>query len=327
MPGPSPGFEEATRILVVDDDPETANLLRTWFREEPYEIFEARDGREGLSLAVREMPDIILLDLRMPVLDGHEVARGLKANPVTAGIPIILLSVSGLTEDKVEAFAAGADDYVVKPFAFEEVDARIRAMLRKRELYLTLETTARDLRTSNAQLEVLAVEDEMTGLANFRAFKQRLSEEWQRAMRYRHPLSLVFFDLDDFKRLNDTFGHPVGDRALKEFGILVQGGARVTDLAARYGGEEFSMILPHTAGAMAARVAERIRAAVQEYLFVPEDGPARLTVSAGIATYPSHPDVDSAEALVRAADRALYRAKDRGKNRVVVDIGPAIEPE
>jgi diguanylate cyclase (GGDEF)-like protein len=323
MPGRPARIEAATRILVVDDDPETARLLHTWFRGQPYDILEARDGDEGLVVAAREKPDLILLDLRMPILDGHEVARGLKANPSTNGIPVILLSASNSVEDKVEAFAAGADDYVVKPFAFEEVDARIRAMLRKRDLYRTLESTARELQASNEQLEGLLVVDEKTGLSNFRHFQRKLAEEWLRAQRYGMPLSLVMFDLDDFKRLNDTFGHPVGDRALREFAVLVLGGARATDLAARYGGEEFAMILPHTSGSMAARVAERIRAAVHEYLFVPDDGPTRLTVSAGIATYPSHPNVDSADALVRAADRALYRAKSRGKDRVVVDTGPA----
>jgi two-component system, cell cycle response regulator len=322
-----PGYVEATRILVVDDDPGTAQLMRGWFRDQPYEILEAANGREGLSVAVHEMPDLILLDLIMPEMDGKEVVRNLKANPVTSGIPIILLSASAVKEDKVEAFDSGADDYVVKPFTLEEVDARIRAMLRKRELYLTQANTARELAEKNKMLEVLAVEDEMTGLPNYRAFQRRLSEEWQRALRYRKPLSLVMFDLDDFKKLNDTYGHRVGDGALREFGILVQGGARATDLAARYGGEEFAMILPETVGSMAARVAERIRAAVQEYLFVPENGPVRLTVSAGVATYPSHRDVDSADNLVRAADRALYRAKDRGKNRVVVDIGPPPDSE
>ncbi|MBZ5638928.1 MAG: diguanylate cyclase [Acidobacteriia bacterium] len=317
-------IEAATRILVVDDDPETARLLRTWFRGQPYDILEARDGDEGLKVAAREQPDLILLDLMMPVLDGHGVARGLKRNLSTKSIPVILLSASNSVEDKVEAFAAGADDYVVKPFAFEEVDARIRAMLRKRELYMTLESTARELKASNEQLEELLVIDEKTGLSNFRHFQRRLAEEWLRAQRYGMPLSLVMFDLDNFKRLNDTLGHPAGDRALREFATLVAGGARGTDIAARYGGEEFAMILPHTAGSMAARVAERIRAAVREYVFVPDDGPARLTVSAGVATYPSHLDVESADALVRAADRALYRAKELGKDRVVVDSGPAV---
>jgi diguanylate cyclase (GGDEF)-like protein len=326
MPELPARIEASTRILVVDDDPETARLLRTWFRGQPYDILEARDGDEGLDFAAREKPDIILLDLRMPTLDGHEVARGLKRDPETNGIPVILLSASNSVEDKVEAFLAGVDDYVVKPFAFEEVDARIRAMLKKRELYMAHESALRDLRASNEQLtEELGV-DEKTGANNYRSFQRRLAEEWLRAQRYGMPLSLVMLDLDDFKRLNDSLGHRAGDLALREFATLVAGGARATDLAARYGGEEFAIILPHTAGAMAALVADRVLAAVREFLFLADESPSRLTVSAGVATYPSHPDIDDPDALVRAADRALYRAKEQGKDRVVIDDGATASP-
>ncbi len=323
MPEGAASAEAVIRILVVDDDPETARLLRTWFRGQPYEILEARDGAEGLKAAAREGPDLILLDLRMPVLDGHEVARGLKREPVTKGIPIILLSAVNSIEATVEAFDAGVDDYVVKPFAFEEVDARIRAMLRKRELYLKYENRTRELQASNARLHDLLQEDEKTGLRTFRDFQRRLAEEWLRAQRYGMPLSLIMLDLDDFKRINDTFGHPAGDRALREFALLVRGGARQTDVPARFGGEEFAIILPHTTGTMAALVAERILAAVREFVFLGEDIRRRLTVSAGVATYPSHPAISSPDALVRAADRALYRAKEQGKNRVVVDDAAA----
>ncbi len=311
------------RILVVDDDPETARLLCTWFRGLPYDILDAPDGEEGLAVARREQPDIILLDLRMPGLDGHQVARALKSDVATHGIPIILLSASRSVEDKVEAFGAGVDDYVVKPFAFEEVDVRIRAMLGKREQYVTLENANRELTARCDQLhEQLAVDDK-TGLYTFRHFQRRLIEEWLRAQRYGTPLSLVMFDLDDFKRLNDTVGHAAGDVGLQQFATLVAGGARATDLAARWGGEEFVMVLPHTWGAMAARVAERIRVAVREFVFLSEESPMRLTVSAGVATFPSHAGISGVDELVDAADRALYRAKAQGKDQVVVDAGEA----
>ncbi len=159
--------------------------------------------------------------------------------------------------------------------------------------------------------------DDKTGLYNFRAFQRKLAEEWQRAKRYTVPLSLVFFDIDQFKRVNDTLGHPAGDRVLEEFSTLVTGGARANDVAARYGGEEFAVILPHTDAEMAVRVAERIRRAVQEFVFLEGDTPTQITVSAGVATMPTTPGVDSMDALVRAADEALLAAKDRGRNRVV----------
>ena len=157
-----------------------------------------------------------------------------------------------------------------------------------------------------------------SGLANYRVFYKKLREEWERSERYKLPLSLVMLDLDDFKRVNDSVGHPSGDRVLREFAVLVSGGARGTDLAARYGGEEFAMILPHTDRERAQHVAERLRAAVAEFSFLEPEHPLRLTVSAGVATFASGPDIASAEQLVSAADRALYAAKKAGKNRVTV---------
>src|SRR5262245_3568265 len=313
------------RILVVDDQPETARLVRNWFAGQPYDILEASDGAEGLKRAAADSPDIILLDLKMPVMDGLTAARKLKSNPTTKSIPIILLTASKAISDKVEAFAAGADDYVTKPFDFHEVDARIRAMLRKRELYATLEQTVETLKSANTQLEELLVVDEKTGLYNFRQFQKKLKEEWLRAERYGTSLSLAMLDLDDFKRVNDSFGHPAGDRVLQEFATLVAGGARATDLAARYGGEEFAVILPHTGGAMANRVADRIRLAVRDFRFVAPEHSLRLTVSIGISTFPSVPDITTQSALILAADRALYRAKKMGKDCVVVDDGTSPE--
>jgi len=152
------------RILVIDDDPETARLLRTWFKGRDYDIHDASNAVEGLKLAVRSDPDIILLDIRMPGMDGLATARHLKTDPVTRSIPVILLTACHQVNVKVEGFASGADDYVTKPFEFEEVDARIRAMLRKRELYVKLEGTVRDLHATNKQLEELLVVDEKTGL-------------------------------------------------------------------------------------------------------------------------------------------------------------------
>jgi diguanylate cyclase (GGDEF)-like protein len=305
------------RILVVDDDPNTVEMVRSWFDGGPYEILEAGDGRSGLRLAYESDPDLILLDLKMPELDGISVAKRLKGDPATRAIPLILLTACRDTDSKVEAFAAGADDYITKPFEFAEVDARVRAMLRTRDRLVTLELTVRDLTSTNQQLEQLLMIDDKTGLYNFREFQRRLRQEWQRSERYAVPLSLVFFDLDNFKRLNDTLGHQAGDRALQEFATLVTGGARANDIAARYGGEEFAVILPHTDGRMAVRVAERIRRATREFLFLADETPTRVTVSAGVATYPASQEIDSVDSLIRAADSALYLAKDSGRDQVV----------
>lgn len=317
MPSSAPQTQPLYRVLVVDDDPQTARLVRAWFEGQPYEVLEAPDGLEGVRAASREKPDVILMDVRMPGMDGISAARQLKTSPGTRQIPVIVLTACRDVRDKVEAFAVGADDYVTKPFAFEEVDARIRCLLGRRQVLSSLETRILQLSDVNKHLQGLLGIDEKTGLANFRHFQAKLREEWRRAQRYGTQLSLVMLDLDDFKQLNDTHGHQAGDRALQEFAMLVTGGARTTDLAARYGGEEFAVILPHTSGDMAVRVAERIRVAVHQFEFGGDEHSFRLTVSAGVATYPSFAEIVSPEALLLAADRAMYRAKQGGKNRVV----------
>jgi len=305
------------RILIIDDDPNTAQVVRTWLKDEPYEILAAENGETGLAMARERLPDLILLDLKMPGMDGISVARELKNDPQTNTTPVLVLTACRDVEAKVEAFNAGTEDYVTKPFTVEEVDARIRAMLRRRELLSGMESTIQSLNQTNAQLEQLLMIDEKTGLYNFREFRRRLRGEWARASRYHTPLSLVFLDIDNFKQLNDEQGHQAGDRILGELATLVTGGARANDVAARYGGEEFSIILPHTDGEMAVRVAERIRRAVSEFVFNSDDKPTRITVSVGVATFPSTEGLETVDDLVRAADLAMYRAKDRGKDCVV----------
>ena len=297
-------IEATTRILVVDDDAETAHMVRGWYKGQPVQILEASDGDEGVRQAAAEKPDIILMDLMMPGTNGFEASRRLKADPVTAGIPVILLSARREPQTKREGFDAGIDHYVEKPFDLDEMDARIRSMIEKSKAY--------------SKLEEEATVDEKTGLANYRVFYKKLREEWERSERYNLPLSIVMLDLDDFKRVNDSLGHPAGDRVLREFAVLLSGGARGTDLPARYGGEEFAMILPHTDRDSAQRVAERIRVAVADFSFLEPDHPLRVTVSAGAATFAPAVPIASAEQLVAAADRALYAAKKAGKNRVVV---------
>jgi diguanylate cyclase (GGDEF)-like protein len=296
--------EATTKILVVDDEDKTAQVMRDWYKGQPVQILEAKDGDEGVRGAISEKPDIILMDLMMPRTNGFEASRRLKADPATAGIPVILLSARREPQTKREGFDAGIDQYVEKPFDLDEMDARIRSMIEKSRAYLRLEEEA--------------TVDEKTGLANYRVFFKKLREEWERSERYKLPLSVVMLDLDDFKKVNDSVGHPAGDKVLREFAMLVSGGARGTDLAARYGGEEFAMILPHTDRERAERVAERVRAAVADFSFLEPDHPLRVTVSAGVATFGPSPVIASAEQLVAAADRALYAAKKAGKNRVIV---------
>ena len=304
------------KILVIDDDPETCRMLRTNFAGRQMEFHGSLSGEDGIRKAVEIQPDVILLDLIMPGIDGIEAADRLKGNPRTVFTPVIFLTSCRSTEHKVKAFRAGADDFVTKPFDFDEVEARIDSQLKRRDMLLGMSSKIDHLTGDNQELETQLALDDKTGLFNFREFRRKLREEWMRSERYGAPLSLVMFDLDDFKKFNDTYGHPAGDVALREFATLLTGGARATDTVARYGGEEFAMILPHTDIIMATRVAERIRAAVADFQFESGDAPARMTVSGGVAAYPTTGAVDSVDSLVEHADRALYRAKELGKNRV-----------
>ncbi len=309
------------RLLVIDDDPATVRDLRVWLQERPYDFIDAPDGREGFRRAAEDAPDLILLDVTMPGEDGFSVATRLKSDPRTDTIPILFLSARREVGDKKAGLDAGGDDYITKPFEVEEVEARVLANLRKRGMYLDMKRQKETLEVQRAQLEELSRVDDKTGLANFRWFQQRLKEEWLRAERYGNALSVVMLDLDDFKKLNDRLGHPAGDVVLREFATLVAGGARATDLPARYGGEEFAVLLPHTDAEMALRVAERIRGAVASFVFLEDTSPTRLTVSAGIATWPGKRGIASADALLAAADEALYRAKRGGKNVTVAAGG------
>ena len=304
------------KILVIDDDPETCRMLRANFAGKPLAFYSALSGEDGIRKAVEIQPDVILLDLIMPGIDGIEAADRLKGDSRTALTPVIFLTSCRSTEHKVKAFSAGADDFVTKPFDFDEVEARIGSQLKHRDMLLGMNLKIDHLTGNNLELEHQLTLDEKTGLCNFREFRRKLREEWARSERYGAPLSLVMFDLDDFKKFNDTYGHPAGDTALVEFATLMAGGARQTDMVARYGGEEFAMILPHTDIVMATRVADRIRSAVADHPFNAGDSPAAITVSAGVATYPTTGAVDSVDSLVEHADRALYRAKELGKNRV-----------
>ena len=311
---PSP--ENDSRLLVVDDDPQTGEVLRSWFASQGTEVLVAADAATGVAQAIEFQPDVILMDLNMPGEDGITASRRIKGHPATGAIPVILLTAVRDLDSKVEAFRAGADDYITKPFDCEEIAARIGLLLQRRSYLVSLESRIQDLQHSNEQLEELLMIDEKTGLYNFREFQRRLKAEWERATRYDVPLSLIFLDLDRFKQVNDTLGHQAGDELLREFGMLVAGGARANDIAARYGGEEFAVVLPHTDPEMAERVAERILNAVREFVFLETSRPTRVTVSGGVATFPSDAAIDSIESLIRAADMALYAAKEGGRDRV-----------
>jgi len=305
------------RILVVDDSPDNVEIVTMRLRVAGHDVRSAVDGESALTAVHEDPPDLILLDVMLPGLDGYEVARRIKDDDELPFIPIILVTARDSTQDKVTGLDAGADDYLPKPINFPELEARVRSMLRIKRLQDELEE-------KNRELERLSISDGLTGLFNHRHIHEELAEEFERVQRTQEKLSVAMMDLDHFKNVNDTHGHQAGDAVLEELSAILRETAREIDKLGRYGGEEFMALLPDTDLDAAEVFAERVRRAVEEHPFdVGAKEPLRLTVSAGVATGP-HPDVDNPDLLVDWADRALYHAKKNGRNRVVraPDIGP-----
>src|SRR2546426_4161309 len=310
------------KILIADDREDNLGLLREWLSAQDYYVRCARDGREALELARQDPPDLILLDKVMPEVDGLSVARQLKKEERFSSVPIIVLTGREDTRRHAIFDEIGADDLLTKPLVYEEVETRVRTMLKKREVFRALERANEELRHANERMARLIQFDEKTHLYNYRHFMERLADEFKRARRYGNRLTLAIFDIDHFKGVNDRYGHPAGDHVLKEFGEIMVRSSRETDIIARYGGEEFVALLPQTTAVHGQRLAERIRRVTETHRFHAADAPEpiiRITVSAGVATFPLNDRIQRPEDLVKAADDALYRAKDAGRNRTHLD--------
>ena len=304
-----------SKILVVDDSRTQREALAAVLRAEGYEVVEAKDAREALRLAKSASPDLVLLDMILPDMDGREVLRLIKPPPERDQfLPVIILSVKGDVNTKVEGLRLGADDFLVKGVEEPEIIARVGVMLRIKSLQERLHEMQR-------KLEEQSITDALTGLKNRRFFDERLHEEFLRAQRYGDYLSLIMVDLDHFKDVNDRFGHLSGDAVLKESASLIRASLRDPDICARYGGEEFAVILPKTHMSGALAVAERIWRAIGAKEFpVGGNGTTpirsiRVSASIGVAFYPSK-DIVSNELLLRFADQALYEAKRQGRNNI-----------
>src|SRR5690554_1204022 len=297
------------RILVVDDNPDNIEIIATRLRFRGYEMEEATDGRQALDIVRTNPPDLILLDVMLPDIDGYEISRQIKNDDNLPFIPIILVTARDSTQDKVMGLDAGADDYLTKPINFPELEARVRSMLRIKRLQDELEE-------KNRELERLSISDGLTGLYNHRKIHSLLHEEFDRAQRTAEKISVAMLDLDRFKAVNDTYGHPAGDKVLQELAQILRENAREIDRCGRYGGEEFMVILPETDIDDATVFVERIRREVARRPFDIGTGePLHMTVSAGVATCPNE-GIDSPETLVELADNALYGAKSGGGDRV-----------
>jgi diguanylate cyclase (GGDEF)-like protein len=307
---------DSARILVVDDHEDNVELLRARLASWGYRVDTAKDGLAALKAIEASPPDLILLDVMMPTVDGNEVARRVKNNPALPFIPIIMQTALDSTESKVEGLEAGADDYITKPIEFAELKARVRSMLRIKRLQEELEERERQLLEANERLRHMSRTDSLTGLDNRRYTEQQLDQMYAHAERLSEPISCVMCDLDRFKSVNDEHGHHAGDAVLKQFAQILKREAREIDRVGRYGGEEFIILLPGTVLDAAVTFAERVRKAVESHTFVFDGGSVQRTASFGVAGWP-HPRVNDCDQIVRAADDALYVAKETGRNRVV----------
>jgi len=296
------------RVVVVDDDAAIRRLVSLFLKRSGYEVREFATGEEARTALPATPWDLAILDRRLPDLDGLVLCHELKSNPELRNRYVIMLTGEADQEDKVQGLDLGADDYITKPFQPPELLARIRAGKRIIDLQ-------KELMETNRRLELLSITDGLTKLYNHRYFQDELLRAFDESQRYQRPLSLAMVDIDFFKKVNDTYGHAVGDEVLKAVSRMFQQSIRSTDLAARYGGEEFAVMMPETELQDAITFAEKIRSLVEAAEVPTAAGPLRITVSIGVSTVP-HTRIRTAHEVVVAADRALYRAKKNGRNQV-----------
>ncbi len=289
------------KVLVVDDVADNVALLTYELADHGYKVVSAFNGRQALELARSARPDVILLDVMMPGMDGYEVCRRLKEDPELRSIPVIIISAREQEDDVVRGLDVGAHDYVTKPFRMPVVLARVRSATRAKASHdLIVEM--------NARLAEHATIDGLTGLKNRGYFREELHNQCRIASRSGAPLSLILLDVDWFKQYNDSYGHPAGDDVLCVVGSLFRDAAISPVFAARYGGEEFALLLPDTPAVQAFRIAEELRIKIADQRW-----PLRaITVSLGAST--SNPGPINPQRLVEEADQAMYYSKQKGRN-------------
>lgn len=295
---------EKERILIVDDERMNLTILADILKTK-YTVLLAKNGKQALERALKQQPDLVLLDIMMPDMDGYQVLRAMKENDVLKDIPVIFITALSDAEDEEKGLVLGAVDYITKPFHSAIVLARVNnhlKIVRQRKL-----------------IESIALLDDLTEIPNRRNYEKRLSNEWKRAIREKIPLSIAMLDVDYFKQYNDNYGHPQGDHALKLVASVISNILkRPADFVARVGGEEFVIIMPHNEQQGAYELAEIIRASI-ENLQIEHNFSAVsniLTVSIG-GTSCIPKQENQLKDFIDLIDQMLYKAKKEGRNRVV----------
>jgi diguanylate cyclase (GGDEF)-like protein len=320
-------------ILIVDDTPENLTVLRQMLTEAGYRVRPALSGEIALKAVEVDVPDLILLDIMMPGMDGIEVCAKLKSDARTHDVPVLFISALIETEDKVRGFKAGGVDYIIKPFHAAEVLARVETHLALRNLQTKIqnqnlqlvdeieerERAEKALVEANRKLELLATIDGLTDIPNRRQYDLYLQQEWKRLTREQLPIAVILCDIDHFKLYNDEYGHVAGDKCLKQVAHgICRSVKRPADFVARYGGEEFVVIMPDTDIEGAIKVAEEIRKEIGTLKIphVRSEAGRNVSLSMGVgSTLPGR--TDGPEGFINEVDQFLYQAKEAGRDRIV----------
>lgn len=287
-------------VLIVDDTKENIKVLQRILAEEGYKIGVALSGIQALKNVSKLKPDLILLDVMMPEMDGFETCRRLKSNPETKDISVIFLTAKTEMDDVSMGFEVGAVDYITKPFLDKDICVRVKTHLK--------------LSAALKQLLLQSTKDPLTDLFNRRSFNEKLEGEYKRSLRGGEPFSLIFLDIDFFKNINDTYGHSAGDKVIQEVGKFLNKIGRGGDEVCRWGGEEFLIFLPGTSLKGAAEKAEKIREGISSMVIEFQGSKINLTMSLGVGTFQTYLKLSQ---IIDMADKNLYRAKNRGRNCVV----------
>lgn len=309
------------RVLIVDDDPAMRALLRAALQKIGNEVVEAPNGRAGLELALETQPHMMVVDWVMPEMDGMELTRALRQTKIGRGIFIMVLTSFEDDERLIEAFDNGVDDFMPKPLKPRVLVARLRAGQRIIKLQQEIERDREEIRrfaaelaVSNRRLQEVALTDVLTSFPNRRYAMERMQQEWAASARSGRPLACLMVDLDEFKAINDTYGHDVGDTVLRQTSGALKRGLRTQDVICRTGGDEFLVICPDTSLQSALVCAERVRRSVESLPITTGMLQLKGTVSIGVATRDA--GMNDADALIKRADQGAYLAKQRGRNRV-----------
>ena len=295
------------KILLVDDDPDNLKIVKRLLENEGYEVKATESGEEGLSALDAYSPDLVLLDVNMPGMDGLETIQVLKKKENTAAV--VFVTANTTTDDVIRGLDAGALDYISKPFSGMELLARVRAQLRVKKLQ-------DELRLANHKLKDLVEIDDLTGLYNMRSVYEKLDQEIERARRYSHGVAAIMLDMDHFKGVNDNHDHLFGSYVLTEVGKIIRQNIRTHDFAARYGGDEFLICLSQTTTEGAHLFCERLLEKMATHQFKNGSDEIRLTASMGCAIIVDGKSMIDGRSLVRHADHGLYESKEKGRNRV-----------